>query len=53
MVKSCPAHRCGTGASGNIDVGATGLTAGLYNSVVQGMKIAIVADKGRDGNGSG
>jgi len=40
-------------ASGDIDVGATGLTAGLYNSFAQGMKIAIVADKGRDGNGSG
>ncbi|MBA4395579.1 MAG: ABC transporter substrate-binding protein, partial [Desulfobacca sp.] len=35
-------------ASGDIDVGATGLTAGLYNAVAQGMKIAIVADKGRE-----
>jgi NitT/TauT family transport system substrate-binding protein len=35
-------------ASGDIDVGATGLTAGLYNSVAQGIKIAIVADKGRE-----
>jgi len=35
-------------ATGDIDVGATGLTAGLYNSVAQGMKIAIVADKGRE-----
>jgi NitT/TauT family transport system substrate-binding protein len=34
-------------ASGDIDVGATGLTAGLYNAVAQGMKIAVVADKGR------
>jgi len=35
-------------ATGDIDVGATGLTAGLYNSVAQGMKIAVVADKGRE-----
>lgn len=35
-------------ASGDIDVGATGLTAGLYNSVAQGMKIMVVADKGRE-----
>jgi NitT/TauT family transport system substrate-binding protein len=35
-------------ASGDIDVGATGLTAGLYNAVAQGMKIAVVADKGRE-----
>jgi len=35
-------------ASGDVDVGATGLTAGLYNSMAQGMKIAIVADKGRE-----
>jgi NitT/TauT family transport system substrate-binding protein len=35
-------------ATGDIDVGATGLTAGLYNSIGQGMKIAIVADKGRE-----
>jgi NitT/TauT family transport system substrate-binding protein len=35
-------------ASGDIDIGATGLTAGLYNSVSQGIKIAIVADKGRE-----
>jgi len=35
-------------ATGDIDVGATGLTAGLYNSIVQGMKISIVADKGRE-----
>ncbi|MEW6375384.1 MAG: ABC transporter substrate-binding protein [Thermodesulfobacteriota bacterium] len=35
-------------ASGDVDVGATGLTAGLYNSIAQGMKIAIVADKGRE-----
>jgi NitT/TauT family transport system substrate-binding protein len=35
-------------ASGDIDVGATGLTAALYNSIAQGMKITIVADKGRE-----
>ena len=35
-------------ATGDIDVGATGLTAGLYNSIAQGMKISIVADKGRE-----
>ncbi len=35
-------------ASGDIDVGATGLTAAFYNSVAQGMKAAIVADKGRE-----
>jgi NitT/TauT family transport system substrate-binding protein len=35
-------------ASGDIEVGATGLTAGLYNAVAQGMKIAVVADKGRE-----
>ena len=35
-------------ATEDIDVGATGLTAGLYNSIGQGMKIAIVADKGRE-----
>jgi NitT/TauT family transport system substrate-binding protein len=35
-------------ANGDIDVGATGLTAGLYNAITQGMKIAVVADKGRE-----
>jgi NitT/TauT family transport system substrate-binding protein len=35
-------------ATGDIEVGATGLTAGLYNSIGQGMKIAVVADKGRE-----
>lgn len=35
-------------ATGDVDVGATGLTAGLYNSIGQGMKIAVVADKGRE-----
>jgi NitT/TauT family transport system substrate-binding protein len=35
-------------ASGDIDVGATGLTAGLYNVVAGGVRIWIVADKGRE-----
>jgi len=35
-------------ASGDIDVGATGLTAGLYNIVTGGVRIWIVADKGRE-----
>lgn len=34
--------------SNNIDVGATGITAGLYNLIGQGQKIAIVADKGHE-----
>src|SRR5256885_4018909 len=35
-------------ASGDLDVGATGLTAGLYNIVTGGVHIWIVADKGRE-----
>jgi NitT/TauT family transport system substrate-binding protein len=35
-------------AAGQLDVGATGLTAALYNIVLGGEKIWIVADKGRD-----
>ena len=35
-------------ASGDIQVGATGLTAGLYNIVAGGVHIWIVADKGRE-----
>jgi len=35
-------------ASGDLEVGATGLTAGLYNIVAGGVKIWIVADKGRE-----
>jgi NitT/TauT family transport system substrate-binding protein len=35
-------------ASGDIDVGATGLTAGLFNIVAGGVRIWIVADKGRE-----
>ena len=34
-------------ASGDIDLGATGLTAGLYNAAANGLKVSIVADKGR------
>jgi NitT/TauT family transport system substrate-binding protein len=34
-------------AAGDLDVGATGLTAGLYNAVAQGLNATIVADKGR------
>ena len=34
-------------AAGDLDVGATGLTAGLYNAMANGLKIRIVADKGR------
>lgn len=35
-------------AAGQIDVGATGLTVALYNIVLGGEKIWIVADKGRE-----
>jgi NitT/TauT family transport system substrate-binding protein len=35
-------------ASGDLDVGATGLTAGLYNIVAGGVRLWIVADKGRE-----
>ena len=35
-------------AAGQVDVGATGLTAALYNIVLGGQKIWIVADKGRE-----
>jgi NitT/TauT family transport system substrate-binding protein len=35
-------------ASGDVEVGATGLTAGLYNIVAGGVQIWIVADKGRE-----
>ena len=34
-------------ASGKVDVGATGITASLYNMAAMGQKLAIVADKGR------
>ena len=35
-------------AAGQIDVGATGLTAALYNIVLGGEQLWIVADKGRE-----
>ena len=35
-------------AAGEIEVGATGLTAGLYNVVAGGQRIWVVADKGRE-----
>ncbi|HKZ06094.1 MAG TPA: ABC transporter substrate-binding protein [Methylomirabilota bacterium] len=35
-------------AAGQVEVGATGLTAALYNIVRQGEKLWIVADKGRE-----
>ena len=34
-------------ASGDIQIGATGLTAGLYNAMAKGLDATIVADKGR------
>ncbi len=38
-------------ASGDIVVGATGITAGLYNAIAGGVKMKIVADKGREWEG--
>src|SRR2546426_601225 len=35
-------------AAGQLDLGATGLTAALYNIVLGGEKLWIVADKGRE-----
>src|SRR4029077_20769535 len=35
-------------ASGDLDAGGTGLTAGLYNIVTGGVHVWIVADKGRE-----
>ncbi len=37
--------------SSKIDVGATGITAGLYNMAAKGQKISLVADKGREQKG--
>lgn len=34
--------------SGDVDVGATGITASLYNMVAGGEELLIVADKGRE-----
>lgn len=38
-------------ASNKVDIGATGITAGLYNMVAAGQKLAIVADKGQEHKG--
>ncbi len=38
-------------ASGKVDVGATGITASLFNMASAGQKISIVADKGREQKG--
>lgn len=38
-------------AASKVDVGATGITASLYNMAAQGQKIGIVADKGREEKG--
>ena len=35
-------------ASSKVDVGATGITASLYNMAANGQKLGIVADKGRE-----
>lgn len=40
-----------TTASSQVDVGATGITASLYNMAAKGQKITIVADKGREEKG--
>ncbi|MFC5589009.1 ABC transporter substrate-binding protein [Sporosarcina soli] len=38
-------------AGGDVAVGATGITASLYNMVASGEKLVIVADKGREQEG--
>lgn len=38
-------------ASSKVDVGATGITASLYNMAAGNQKLAIVADKGREEKG--
>ncbi len=38
-------------AAREVEVGATGLTAGLYNLVAGGVRMVIVADKGREAPG--
>lgn len=38
-------------ASNNVDVGAAGFTADLYNMVAAGQKVSIVADKGKEEKG--
>ncbi|MEG0798078.1 MAG: ABC transporter substrate-binding protein [Acidaminococcaceae bacterium] len=38
-------------ASGQVDIGATGITASLFNMAASGQKLLIVADKGREAQG--
>lgn len=38
-------------ASNKVDIGATGITASLFNMVAGGQKLSIVADKGREQKG--
>lgn len=38
-------------ASNKVDIGATGITAALYNMVAGGQNLAIVADKGQEHKG--
>lgn len=38
-------------ASSKVNVGATGITASLYNMAAKGQELAIVADKGREQKG--
>lgn len=38
-------------ASSKVDVGATGITASLFNMAANGQQLAIVADKGREQKG--
>lgn len=38
-------------ASNKVDVGATGITASLYNMIASGQNLTIVADKGREEKG--
>ena len=38
-------------ASSKVNVGATGITAGLYNMAAKGQELYIVADKGREEKG--
>lgn len=38
-------------ASSKVDVGATGITASLYNMAANGQKLGIIADKGREQKG--
>lgn len=38
-------------ASSKVNVGATGITASLYNMAAKGQELAIVADKGREQQG--